>query len=80
MSGRHGSKLLTSKRSYSLASNMTRPPLLSSATRPGTSGTPDCAGLSGAHALPLDGIRCFSYQFGSAFVPGWLDRSAKIQC
>ena len=56
MSRRLDAKLLIPERSHGLASLMTRPPLLSSATRPGKSGPPDCARLTGANAQPSYGI------------------------
>jgi len=63
MSGRLDTKLLIPERFHRFASMKTRPPLLSSATRPGMSGPPDCARLGGANALPLYGIEGFSYSF-----------------
>lgn len=78
MFGRLDSKLLISEPSYSLASRKTRPPLLSSATRPGISGPPDCARLGGANAHPTYGIQGFSYLFRihSSF-PGWFGKKNK---
>jgi hypothetical protein len=63
MSGQLEFKLLIPGRFQRFASIMTRPPLLSSATRPGISGPPDCARLSGANAhLPygIDDTICSS--------------------
>ena len=78
MSGRLESKLLIPGRFQRLASMKTRPPLLSSATRPGISGTPDYARPGGANALPLYGIEGFSYQFRiySSF-PGSFGKKSK---
>jgi len=63
MFARLDTKLLISECSHGLASSKTRPPLLSSATRPGTSGPPDCARLTGANAHPPYGMQVFSYRF-----------------
>jgi len=75
MFGRLGPKLLISERSQSLASSKTRPPLLSSATRPGISGPPDCVRLLGANAHPTYGWQGFSYQFRTySSIPGSFGR------